>query len=270
MAPADGGDDILGFLIEAFYASAIRPGSPLFLPSLIQAQREPAYEPYTVGGWEGFTTANAGEAAQLICSGEGGVDETYIPPPGAVPALELESVQIAGISNVLPDRPLIRDDVVSGSAELSSWEATVAPAPLVVSGRFRLTQSCCLSTDRRTCIAAPVPFVGTGTFDVTIRASRACAVIDASVEARGPTASVRAIEWSAAATTTNIVATVEIDTVPEGADREIWNRAAEEALNSTTAIEAFVQNVGAVLNAPATLASFSALLAEGLRALFRG
>jgi len=267
MARPDSDEDILGFLIETFYASAIRPGSPLFLPKLIQAQRNPTYEPYVVGSWERFTVANAGEAAQLVCAGQGEPHETYIPPPEAVPAVELEAVQIAGISNVLPDRPGIAQDRVSGTAALSSWEAAIAPAPMVVSGRFRLTQSCCLTSDGRTCAAAPTPFVGTGTFDVTIKASRASAAIDVSIEGRRPTASVRSIGWSAAATQSNIAATVEIDTIPPGANRQNWNELARGVLNSETAIEAFVQNVGAVLEAPATLASFSTLLAEGLRAI---
>lgn len=269
MPGVTGDSSLLQFVVDVFYRKAIDPTSSLFLPTQIQGQTNPTYEPYSAGHWDPVNLTKGSDSAAAVCGSQGGATQTYIAPPDAIPTIALSDVTIYGISNVLPAPPQVNNDVVSATAAFSTYDTSIAPKPLTVKGNFELTQLCCLSADLETCDQPPEPFVGTGTFVATINSSSIATSVLVGTSGNTLTATVQSLEWQASADASNIKGTVDITSIPPDANRDYWNQYAEEALNSTEARAGFVKNVEEVLSAQSTLDSMSQLLTEALQSILK-
>lgn len=260
--------NIIQFVVDLFYKQTIEPSSPQFLPKLIQGQTNPTYEPYLyTQPFNPVALTDLG-AASAVCSTQGGATDNYMVTPDTTPLLSLTHLQIAGISNALPSPATVTNDTIAITAVLSTYPSSVAPAPLTISGDFSLTQYCCETTDFTTCAAPSAPFVGTGTFAVSIMDSTAQVSVLVGVDANNElVATVQSLQWLASDSATNITATVDILSIPEDADRDTWNSYTEEALNSATARTQLVASVQQMMGESATLASLSALITAGLQSL---
>jgi hypothetical protein len=260
--------NLIQFVVDLFYKQAIDPSSPQFLPTLIQGQTNPTYEPYSYTQPFNPVALTDLSAASAVCSTQGGATENYIVTPDTTPLLSLTNLQIAGISNALPDPATVTNDTIAITAALSTYPSSVAPAPLTISGDFSLTQYCCETTDFSTCAAPSGSFVGTGTFVVRIKNSTAEASVLVGVNADNElVATVQSLQWLASDSATNIIATVDILSIPQDADRDTWNSYTEEALNSAAARQKLVASVQQMMGESATLASLSTLITTGLQSL---
>jgi hypothetical protein len=260
--------NLIQFVVDLFYKQAIDPSSQQFLPKLIQGQTNPTYEPYYYTEPFNPVALTDLSAASAVCSTQGGATDNYIVTPDTTPSLSLSNLHITGISNALPDPATVTNDTIAITAALSTYPSSVAPAPLTISGDFSLTQYCCETTDFSTCAAPSGPFVGTGTFAVSIKNSTAKASVLVGVNADDQlVATVQSLHWLASHSASNITATVDILSIPEDADRDTWNSYTEEALNSEMARQKLVVSVQQMMGESATLASLSALITTGLQSL---
>jgi hypothetical protein len=252
-------------IVDALYRAAIDPQSNLFLPKQIQGQTNPTYEPYVAGHWDAVNLAAGTAAAAAVCTDEPGGD--YVVEPNTTPALLLSNVTIEGVSNAKPDPMSVNNDVVSASATLSTYDSSVAPTPLTVLGDFSLTQHCCPTDDFQTCSGPEVDFTGTGTFAVNILSSNVSATLLLGESGDNLTVTVQTLDWTASSDASNITATVDIESIPEDANRDSWDTYTEEALNSDEARAQLVVNVQQVLAQPSTLDSLSQLITNAINSI---
>lgn len=259
---------LIELLVDQFYLQAIDEKSNLYLPKLIQAQRNPTYEPYAVANWEKPQVPEGEEWARQICAAV--TEETpLIPPPGAMPNLSFSGVQLAGLSNVDPELPEVKGDLVTVKANLSTL--ATAPQPLTVSGEFEIEQLCCPSEDEKSCSGKPSNNIGRGTFSMKVLHSRVTATVEIGTtpDEKYLTGTVESLDFEASTTGGNMVVVVDITTVPEK-KRKTWDEQAEKYLNSQQALKQLLKNFQQVMSQQSTRTSLSELITNGFRSLGQG
>jgi len=257
----------LQVVVDAFWRAAIDPNSQAFLPTLVQGQQNPAYEPFAVTQWDPVNLTDASETAALVCSNESTLTVNYMAPPDTPPAITFSDVVIQGISNVVPDPMTVDSDTVTATARFSSYPSSVAPQPITITGDFVLTQQCCPTEKFIVCSRPAQPFTGSGTFTVSIVSS----TVTATVLLTGDdelVATVQSLQWSASQDPSNMTASVDITSIPPGPQRDQWNQYAQESFDSVDARSGLVANVQAALSAQSTLDSLGTLITGAIASLF--
>jgi hypothetical protein len=156
---------------------------------------------------------------------------------------------------------------INGHGSISSLPPPLAQN-LVVSGNFTFTQYCCCSNDNTTCITTPAAVVGTGTFKATMNGSPqigvsfeitklAPNVLDIAVNGMTFTPPMKP-----GTQTPDITVTVDITNIPVGANRQSYNNMAEEAFNSSAALQNVSQQINAVMNDSGQLQFIGNLLTQ--------
>lgn len=272
---------IIQGLLDKVTSMVNTPGNAYYLPTWIVNN---GYDPFgakTGMSWNvTITDANVISAAATICPTVDIVksvcaDGSSIGAPNTNPSLVLGSGQpggmlVSGGSNAFvssltanPSNPY----QIVGTGSISTLPSPLPPN-LVVSGDFTFTQYCCCSTDGSTCSTPPAAVVGTGTFKSIVNGSPqiqinfeitklAPNVMDIAVTSMTFTPPMKP-----GTQTPDITVTVDITNIPEGADRKSYNNMAEEAFNSSAALQNVSQQINAVMNDPAQLAFIGGLLTQ--------
>jgi hypothetical protein len=259
---------VLSFVISMLYRAAINPASSAYLPTVISEASNPALEPYSVQGpWSfGDVSSFDPQAGETICGGISTLQTSDIATPGSPVLLTLLDVQLAGLSNALPQPLLAINDEVAGMVvfgQVAGW-----PHQLVISGHFSLQVSCCPTQDFQTCSGPSQNYTGTGTFSAAIGA--ASAAIDITVSADNNNnlfATVNKIYFRTdpdIINPDNIQFTIAITSIPAGQQAD-WNQMAETLFNAPQAAGAIVANIQQQMNLPSVLAKLSALITQALQ-----
>lgn len=140
------------------------------------------------------------------------------------------------------------------------------PPNLVLSGQFTFTQYCCCSVDGTTCSQTPSAQVGTGTFTATMVGTPSVTIyfqitkLEQNVLNISVSQIVFTPPYQPGTNVPNITITVDIQSIPLGANRQSYNNLAEEAFNSSAALQNINQQINNVMNDPVQLAFMSNVL----------
>jgi hypothetical protein len=172
MAMMDG-DPFTSFLNE-LQQQLSDPNSNLYLPRIVLEQ-QPPYDPYAAGGWD-FGAIAPPEGTTLATSLCGAIGlaqpnpEIWIATPAAtspapdfpLPVLTLTEVTVIGLANakltsLVPNPPnsfnlqaTITFGLLSGTVTYGNNQSYTLSPNIVVSGRFKMSQSCCAITPPKT------------------------------------------------------------------------------------------------------------------------
>jgi hypothetical protein len=272
---------IIQGLLDKVLSMVNTPGNSYYLPTWMVSHGYDPYGTQTAMSWSvQLTDPNVISAAATICPSiqvfkETCPDNFSIGAPNTNPSLVLGSdkpggMLVSGGSNAYV-AALISDTfdpyLIIGRGTISSLPSPLPPN-LVVSGDFTFTQYCCCSQDQTTCIATPVPVVGTGTFKATVNGPSQIQVNFAITKLAqgqldiGVTSMTFTPPMQAGKQVPDITVTVDITNIPEGANRASYNGLAEEAFNSDAALQNVNQQINAVMNAPGQLQFIGKVLTQ--------
>ena len=224
-------------MLDNLWQTALtNPNSAFYLPTLItKAGFAPSY---SAGSWPVGTITGAGgtQIAQNLCMDTAAFGQNSIPPPGALPDLELSEIVIHNLSAVtMPSAP------VSSGPDGLTITAVIVFNNIQIAGNFVLTQQCCLTADLKTCEPnTTLPQVGKGTFTLTLGGNSTATAV-AVISALAPnTLTITTNSIAYVVDYTQMTASVDITNIPDSEHRAKWNAQAEKAFNYQPAQEVMV------------------------------
>src|SRR5579859_6848640 len=158
----------LADFIHDLYVGSIDPTTSYFLPSVLLEQTLPA-EPLEIGGgdWGDLAPMSATLPSQLCAA----ITPNSIAAPGTQATMSMTDMQIVGTSNVLPAaQPTVTGTTVAArfafGGVTSLPPGITVPPYLAIQGTFKISLSCCPSSDGKTCSGSAGDQPITGTFAV--------------------------------------------------------------------------------------------------------
>lgn len=265
----------LQWIATLFRVNSSRPTSPVFLPTLIRSQRDPAYEPYTFAEAPPLPLSGEEEIAETVCAAQAGAAENLIPTPGTPLVTAFTDVTVVGLSNaqIASDPPMSFPDeeTVVAVVELSSLQGVPGvPAQLGMTGGFSMTQSCCPTSDFTTCSGASRECSLAGNFTATIAHSSITATVHVTEPDQTTGELVVAVESLAfEAGVDGLQITIELTSLPPERSAR-WNHMMQSALETDIARAAFVDVISHVLTQSSTMTSLGAVLSDAVNRLGPG
>jgi hypothetical protein len=230
-------------LLDNLWQTAlINSNSPYYLPALIiKAGFAPSY---SAGSWAVGTIMGDGgvQGAQNICADTAAFGTNSIPPPGALPDLQLSDIMLNGLQQVtMPSAP------VSSGPDGLTVTGQIVFTNIVIAGSFVLTQQCCVTSDLKTCEPnTTFPQIGKGTFAMTLGKSTATAV--AHISALAPNTLTIVLDSIAYVVDyTTMSSTVDVTNISDPTHRAKWDIQVEKAFNYQPVQEVMVQAMNADL-----------------------
>jgi hypothetical protein len=177
------------------------------------------------------------------------------------------SLQVTGASNA-DMTAMISDPNNPYNITASGAISTLPNLPqnVILTGQFTFTQYCCCSTDNVTCQGPPVPEVGTGTFTATMVGTPTFQIYFQITNLAQNVLDIKVVgmtftpPYQQGTQTPNIQVTVNITSIPTGANRQSYNNMAMLAFNSPSALQNIAQQINVILGDPAQLSFFSTVL----------
>jgi hypothetical protein len=272
--------DIIQNMLNSVMNMINTPGNQYYLPTWVQAN---GYDPYgtsTGMSWTvTLTDPNVIQTAANICISIQ-IDNNPCQDPNAQyigaqqnPVLVLGTGQPGGMlvtgarnaymasMNADPNNPYN----ITAVCNLSTLPSPFPPSIQLV-GNFTFTQYCCCSLDGSTCSQTPTPQIGTGNFVATMN-GQPTVTIQFNITNLAPNVLDIAVTgitftppYQPGTQVPNISITVQITSIPEGANQESYNNLAMEAFNSSAALQNINQQINLIMNDPAQLSFMSNVL----------
>jgi len=273
--------EIVQNMLNGVVTTLNQPGTQWYLPTWLTAN---GYDPYGTNRTLVWSfTLNSQDmlvAAGNICSDIGVANpdvcasykDFYIADPANAPLLTLggtpNALLISGASNAVVTALTAQgNDIpmpISGQIQLSTQPNL--PSQISITGNFSLLQHCCCSTDQSTCDAASLPYTGAGTFEADIVGTSTC---NLSVQITQISPGVLTLNVSSitlipptSGGVPVINTTVNITSMPAGANVQSYNNLAEEAFNDPAGKQHIVDQINAVLNQPEQLQAINTALTQ--------
>jgi hypothetical protein len=150
-----------------------------YLPTLILEQTLPA-DPLVIGDFDwGEISATSGDLPDALCAV---ILSGAICAPGTSATLALTQMRIVGLSNVVPSKPTVSGNRVTGTFQFGGVSnlppGLTVPPDLAIQGTFAITLSCCASGDGKTCTGTPAQQAVTGAFTVRFAGAALAVTLD--------------------------------------------------------------------------------------------
>lgn len=246
---ANGSDQaLIQQLLDKLIVQLNTPGTSLYLPTVI---KQSGYDPFTPATpWSMPQLPDPGGAvfAKNICTGVfQSQGEFGLPTPSApLPSLLVTDNSgttgptVTGASNML-----VTSMTAGGSDGRTITVQTYFTANVVVSGNFVLNQSCCQTTDHKTCSGAPEQEIGKGPATATLAAQ----------QTPPPITVVQRIADLAPNVLTFVVTSVQYNPDPNSLsiDAQVqglpafWQQSVDEVLGSLQTKQAILQQINSTI-----------------------
>jgi hypothetical protein len=278
-------------MMDNLYPQLNTPGGPYYLPTFVQSSH---YDPYGPFAWAlgQLTDPTLLDAASTICSSIDivacGTDPSFnyitAPIPPNYPTLSLAACYLGGMMNVVAERPMAQPpDGRNISMKVDFGTLSSYPTAITIGGNFTFTNFCCCSTDpnQKICSGQPQAQVGLGAFKATMPSTktpsaRGNAVINFSITALAPgvlNMVVRSVQFNppllADGKTPSMDVTIDITSIPKGANRDSYNGVAQKAFGSAQAQQVIINQINTTMNEPGNLATISDILTKDIDGFLR-
>ena len=265
-------------LLDNTYPILNDPNSSYYLPTFMKNN---GYDPYGPFNWNlsSLTDQKLIDAAATICptisiasTTPCGKDLYYISfPPPPYPSLELNNCQITGMSNCVSERPIAGGSdgrQITIQMDFSTLTGGKYPAQVTISGEFAFTQYCACSADGTKVDGQAQPEVGRGTFAGTIPSSNLIIHFAITQLATNVlTLGVTSVAFNIPNDTDGgpkISISIDITSIPEGANRESYNNVAMEAFQAPGSRTQILQQINVAMNLPSILEKVGSVLTAEL------
>ena len=233
---------------------------------LSQLIKQKGYDPYTFN-WDlpNVPVANYQTSAQAICTNTHPLQSppwTFSGPPN----INISGSTITGLSNVTvsnppptvqPDNTGTYDGIITITLDFNNLAVTNGP--------FTLTQQCCQPPVGVYQCSTSDPSdtqVGTGTYDLSI--PQATGVCKFGVNVQPVLVDAQSVSLTVE-NTSGMSITVNITSIPPKSDPALWNCYAEEALDTSTAYSALIQEISNTMNGSSELQQLGSILTETIQ-----
>lgn len=268
-------------MLDSFYPQLNNPASGnYYLPNFIANNH---YDPYGPFDWNIGQLTDKGllEAAAAICpsidinSSPCGDTASYITAaiPPNYPTLSIAQGAIGGLRNAVLLRPIAQPpDGMTINAEVDFGTLTNFPQPITIAGNFTFVNYCCCSNDGSSCSGPPRPETGTGNFSATLpnpvtspnARGKALMVFKITDLAPGvlnlAVQSVSFVPPLDGDGSVSMAMTINITSIPKGANPQSYSNQAEKAFNSAQARQTIIASINATLMQSGNLTTISKLL----------
>lgn len=243
--------DTIQQMLNSLWQNALNnPSSAYYLPTIIAKSGFAPAGGYPAGDWTvGSITGDGGaEGAKNICMDTAPFGQIAIPTPGALPNLQLSTVVILNLTNV----------VMPGAPQASGPDGLTVTAVmnftnLQISGNFVLTQQCCLSDDQVNCNPGTTNTqTGKGTFTLTLGQSTATVVSQITTIAPN-NLTVQTTSISYVVDHAKMSTTVNVTNIDDPQQRANWNKQVELAMNQDSTQTVIIQSMNATLGSGTAL-----------------
>jgi hypothetical protein len=268
---------LFDFLVDHFYLKSLDSKSPFFLPTLLQNQTDPTYEPYQDSTWSPSLLGLPPQGAVTVCAT--GRDGFPMIPVANTTQLVFTNVLVLGLSNARLGLPTIDEDAITSTVQfgqltglpypnrpgLSNLPATV-PTTITISGSYNLQQGCCPTTDNTTCSGPDVTLAGYGTFVAQITNATATGLVriapNASTNATQLIATVDTLTFTTNTNNFTVSATLEEITDPD--DQQSFQEFVDSTLSNNATLQIFVDRLNSILTSSDTKTRFGALITAAI------
>lgn len=288
-----GDQEFIQQMMDSLYPQLNTPGGAYYLPTFVVNNK---YDPYGPFAWElgQLTDPTVLASADSICSsidivagGYCGTDPSlnYITAaiPPNYPTLSLSNCFLGGMKNILAERPMAQPpNGRTINMQVDFGTLSGFPTAITIAGNFTFTSYCCCSTDpkQKVCTGPAQAQVGTGTFGASMPAAgssaRGNAVLTFTITALAPgllTLVVNQVQFNpptlSDGKTPSMDVSIDILSIPKGADRASYNGVAQKAFNSSQAQQTIVAQINSTLNQPGNLATVSTILTNEIDGFLR-
>jgi hypothetical protein len=246
---ANGSDQsVIQQMLDKLKVQLNDPSSSIYLPTVI---KQAGYDPFTPKDpWsmDSLPAPGGTIAAKNICTGVfQSKGEFGIPTPTApLPSLLVtDSTGALGPTVTGASNMLVTSMLAGGSDGRTITVQTYFSANILVSGNFVLTQSCCQTSDHKTCAGSPESEVGKGTAVATLGVQQSPPPITVvqQISQLGPnllTFVVESVQYQPDPSTLDIQAKV-ID-LPD-----YWQQSVDEVLGNVQTKQAIIQQINVQL-----------------------
>jgi hypothetical protein len=253
------------------------PGNAYYLPTwVVQNQYDPYGKTQAMQWSVTLSDPSIIQTAASICptlditDSPCGDTSSFIGAPNNNPTLVLGTGQpggllVSGCSNAY--MPSMLADAADPYNIVAVVQLSTLPnfaKNVQITGQFVFTQFCCCSADGKTCNNAPSPHVGKGTFSAIVNGSPSITVNFRIVDLRPGVLTIGVQTVTFAVPTKggayDISVTVDIQSIPLGANRQSYNNMAQNAFNSPSGLTNIVQQINAVMNDPSQKAFMGKVL----------
>jgi hypothetical protein len=277
-----GDQEFIQQMMDSLYPQLNTPGGSYYLPTFVTNN---GYDPYGPFSWDlgQLKDPSVLGGVSTICQGidisVGGyctnTSEAYVSAaiPPNFPTLSLAACYLGGLRNVLAQRPIAQaPDGRTIIMPVTFGTIAGLPLAITINGNFTFTAFCCCSTDGTNCSGPAQPQVGTGTFSASmpsvVGSTNANCVLTFAITqlAQGVlTLVVQGVQFNPllfADNSPNMTVTVDITSIPKGANQQSYSNIAAEAFNNAQARTTIVSQINASMNVPGTLATISDILTK--------
>lgn len=278
---ADGLQQYIQQMLDGFYPKLNDPASGnYYLPNFIKSNH---YDPYGAFSWKlgQLTDPNLLGVAASICPDIQQVyppctgDNTYITAkiPPNYPTLNVDQAFLGGLSNAVMERPIAQPPqgyVVNCRVDFGTL-AQFAKA-ITVKGNWTFVNYCCCSSDFTNCSGPVQAETGVGTFVATMPDPKVSApnsgyaLIVFTITDLAPGVlnlqvnSVNFVPPAYRDGSPSMAVTIDITSIPKGANPQSYSNVAMEAFNSSQARKQLVTSMNQTLNLPNNLQYISNVL----------